>query len=339
MANTGRFSRTRRIVDAIQRGFRKARNNAHAKTIEVKNNNHVKSMDDLLNSSQVTFVLIKANWCGHCNDYVPKWQKIQNTPTRNANMVTIPVELQKESQVLKNVSIEGIPTVLEVRNGVARSVDLDEANDEDLMAQEVSRPSNIPIPISTSIETIMPVRTQIPTPLMETLVEKLEPNPRDLGETDGSRVNQPALDLALPAEEEEIQEDEIQDLTSVAPAPETSSPPSEPVPLETGPLVDMTAPQAIEDVFIQEAEKVNTLMNEEAKEQEENIIEPKMRSLTSQRGGAVKRNKSRNTSSRKKTKKSQRATLLKFLQDHNSSKKKTRKRRRIRVSTPLVLEL
>jgi thiol-disulfide isomerase/thioredoxin len=211
-----RFSRTRKIVNAIRKGFKGiqySQKNTNASNLVIKHSQDVSKMDKLLQSPQVTFVLIKASWCGHCKNYEPKWDNLTKTPGRNANMVKIPIELQKNSQVLKNVPLDGVPTVLEVRNGVVRAVDLDQANDIDVMQQEVTRPSNVPVnqpavanaivnenPSIVEEEPAENQPTVAPTPEMVQLVNKVDTNPRDLGETDGSRANdQAALDLAVPA--------------------------------------------------------------------------------------------------------------------------------------------
>ena len=206
-----RVGRTRKIINTLRHGFNTMRR--HALNLEVKKQADVPKMDKLLLQPQVTFVLVKADWCGHCKNYEPKWKNFVNTPGRNANMVKMPVELQRNSQVLKNVSLEGVPTVLKVKNGTVTAVDIDDANDSEVMIQEVTRASNDPISTPALADAIVAKNPNVveeeeeepagivPTEEMSQLVNKVNVNPRNLGETNGSRKNdQAALNLAVPIE-------------------------------------------------------------------------------------------------------------------------------------------
>jgi len=223
-------------------------------------------------------------------------------------MVKMPVELQRNSQVLKNVPIEGVPTVLEVRNGTVRAVGIDQANDIEVMEQEVSRASNVPInqpAVANAIVNENPNVVEesnneptqvVPTEEMVQMVNQVNTNPRDLGETDGSRKNdQGALDLAVPvaavaaaapvalatpvaapATNNTITSINLADLPSEAsmaqtplePIPAPLEPIPAPVPAptptasvnETQPLIDLSAPEPVAELFNEKAEQSANLI-------------------------------------------------------------------------------
>jgi len=323
-----RFSRTRKIVNAIRSGFKGIRQNTSNLNINTKN--EIPKMDKLLLQPQVTFVLIKADWCSHCKDYEPKWNNLANVPGRNANMVKMPIELQRNSQVLKNVPIEGVPTVLEVRNGTVRAVGIDQANDIEVMEQEVSRASNVPINqpavanaiVNENPNVVVEANNEptevVPTEEMVQMVNQVNTNPRDLGETDGSRKNdQGALDLAVPAASvaavvpnavapnavpanntmASINLADLPSEASMSQAPLEPIPAPTPVPApttasvnDTQPLIDLSAPEPVAELFNEKAEQsTNLIENVQAEGLQATKNETK--NEVKQRGGANKRSR------------------------------------------------
>jgi thiol-disulfide isomerase/thioredoxin len=316
-----------------------AMNNNNVAAINVRSDKDVKKVDQMLQIPNAkVFILLQADWCPHCQDMKPKWKQLENLQARNVNIVSMPIEKQQKSQILKNVPVEGIPTVLEVRNGVAKAVDMEKATDVAAMSEEMSRPSNVPIdaPSTVADESQNAVvenkvlnknlpqseAKQVPTNAMEELVQRIDGNSKNMGNTNGSRANNVARNLAAPAEPkveevkevnesieesnkveeskaevleepEKVEESTVESNAEVLAEPEKTEVMAEPVNQKKAPVitgnkpkreeVDMSAPQKVEDSFLQKAEEMSTFMQEEAKK---NIKEAEsMPAVPKQRGG------------------------------------------------------
>ena len=336
--NNNRFQRTRRIVNM-------AMNKNNVSTINVRSDKDVKKVDQMLQIPNAkVFILLQADWCPHCQDMKPKWKQLENLPSRNVNIISMPIEKQQKSQILKNVPVEGIPTVLEVRNGVAKAVDMEKATDVAAMAEEMSRPSNVPIDAPSTVadesqnavvaneeltnKNLPQVEAkQVPTNAMEELVQRIDGNSKNMGNTNGSRANNVARNLAAPAssvlgmqapaesnkveepknevltesnkvEESKVEEPKVEEPKVEEPKTEVLTEsnkvekPNAPVITSNKPKreeVDMSAPQKVEDSFLQKAEEMSTFMQEEAKK---NIKEAEsMPAVPKQRGGGSKKRK------------------------------------------------
>ena len=61
-----------------------------------------------------TFVLVYADWCGHCQRYKPMWEELTTTPGRIANMAAVRDDVFKKIPTIANAEIEGFPSVIKV---------------------------------------------------------------------------------------------------------------------------------------------------------------------------------------------------------------------------------
>ena len=60
-------------------------------------------------------VLIYADWCPHCHDYLPIWDQFANLPGRTTNMAKVHYDMQEKIPAIANAKINGYPSVIKVR--------------------------------------------------------------------------------------------------------------------------------------------------------------------------------------------------------------------------------
>ena len=62
----------------------------------------------------MTFVLVYADWCGHCQMYKPMWKKLTETPGRVANMAAVQETVFSKVPSISKAKIQGYPSVIKV---------------------------------------------------------------------------------------------------------------------------------------------------------------------------------------------------------------------------------
>jgi thiol-disulfide isomerase/thioredoxin len=74
----------------------------------------IPALEAMLSSGTMTFVLIYADWCGHCQRYKPMWKQLTQTPGRIANMAAVRDDMFKQVPAIKDAKIQGYPSVIKV---------------------------------------------------------------------------------------------------------------------------------------------------------------------------------------------------------------------------------
>jgi thiol-disulfide isomerase/thioredoxin len=84
------------------------------KGVDIRSTSDSPKLDSMLKNGAPTFILIYADWCGHCHRYLPTWDKLENTPGRTANMARVHYDMQEKIPAIKDAKIQGYPSVIKV---------------------------------------------------------------------------------------------------------------------------------------------------------------------------------------------------------------------------------
>jgi thiol-disulfide isomerase/thioredoxin len=61
-------------------------------------------------SDKISVILFKADWCGHCKNFKPTWEKISNMYKQKYNFIVYDADSQTEK--FKEYKVDAFPTVL-----------------------------------------------------------------------------------------------------------------------------------------------------------------------------------------------------------------------------------
>ena len=86
-----------------------------SKPIDVRNENQANELEAMIHAGPITFVLIYADWCGHCTRYKPTWHELEKTPGRTANIASVHHDMVEKIPSIANAKIQGYPSVIKVK--------------------------------------------------------------------------------------------------------------------------------------------------------------------------------------------------------------------------------
>ena len=82
--------------------------------VDVRSNEDVPKFESMIKTGPV-FVLVYADWCGHCQKFKQTmWDEVANSPTKAVNTAAVHYNMVDKTS-MKNAEIEGYPTLFEVK--------------------------------------------------------------------------------------------------------------------------------------------------------------------------------------------------------------------------------
>ena len=93
--------------------------------LDVRSSSMLKEMEKRIRKGPVTLVLIYADWCGHCHELMPHWDKAVESPNRSVQAVKVNDQMLSNVNAMVNKSINhqappidvsGYPTIIMVDN-------------------------------------------------------------------------------------------------------------------------------------------------------------------------------------------------------------------------------
>lgn len=84
------------------------------KSLDIRSESDVPELESLIHAGPMTFILVHADWCGHCQTYKPMWAEFEATPGRIANMAMVHHDMMEKCKMIKDAKIEGYPSVIKV---------------------------------------------------------------------------------------------------------------------------------------------------------------------------------------------------------------------------------
>lgn len=125
--------------------------------IDVRSESQIPKLEAMIHSGPLTFVLVYADWCGHCHRYLPMWKELEKTPGRTANIARVHHDMMNKAPTIANAKIQGYPSVIKVKptgeieeytdpSSAERTNAIPDMRNMDMMKKELAQPVKANMP-------------------------------------------------------------------------------------------------------------------------------------------------------------------------------------------------
>lgn len=90
------------------------RSRTRSSVMEMRSPDEIGNMNSLIQQGPITIILVFSHTCPHCISYMPIWEKLCNTPNRNANMISMEASTYQNTPLAEKKQVTGVPSVLRV---------------------------------------------------------------------------------------------------------------------------------------------------------------------------------------------------------------------------------
>lgn len=116
--------------------------------LDVRSSSALKDMEKRIREGPVTLVLVYADWCGHCHQLMPHWDKAASSPHRSVQAVKVNEEMlpkvnsmmnQSINQQAPPINVSGYPTIIMVDNQANQVTQVEPVKDAAVLSKAMNQ--------------------------------------------------------------------------------------------------------------------------------------------------------------------------------------------------------